>query len=109
MGTTPKTIYALRDGVHAPSIFSLYLFARATGRSMEWFLTGEETPVGPVFEEWTRTRGAIDDEARAFLLSLNLRGRRPSLVFYDYALIAFRNGLTAADATSAASATEMLR
>lgn len=110
MGTTPKTIYALREGKHAPDIFTLYLLARETGRDMEWFVSGAELTTEPVLVTWAAERAAknqpVPDDALAFLRALRLRGARPSPVFYNLALVAFENGLTPAEAVVAAAASQ---
>lgn len=108
VGVTPTTVYRWERGAVVPDIFNLADIARVTRTTMEWLVTGEERPENTALRDWleTETGKSAPPEAVAFLSSLPLLGYRPSSLFYDLALVAWRNGLTPEEAARAAKVTE---
>lgn len=92
IGVTPNTVYRMRRGAMAPSVFTLASIARLTGQPMEWFVGGFIAP-SAVLVEWRRAN-PVSDERYAVLEALPLGDIVPSLALYDVANAALDEGLT---------------
>lgn len=99
---TPNTVYRIRRGAQAPSIFTLASIARLTGTTMEALMEGFSPPTLTVLIEW-RAKNAVSDERYAQLEKLPLEGRTPTLPYYDVANAALDNGMTIEQAARTAA------
>lgn len=109
-GVAPNTLYRICNGENLPSIHLLWQIARATGKPMDWFVSGEEAPAEPALVSWAAARAArnepVPPAAMRWLRGLTLYGASPTPVFYDLALVAWQNGIPAEQAVSIAKNTE---
>jgi transcriptional regulator with XRE-family HTH domain len=102
LGVTPNTVYRMRKGEFAPSLFTLASIAKFTGKPMEWFVEDFQHPTGAVFREWRRSRPGADPAHVKQLETVDESGA--SLGFFDVALAALAAGSTLEAAVSAAKA-----
>jgi transcriptional regulator with XRE-family HTH domain len=114
-GVTPTTVYrweGTKGTPITPNIFALAKIARATRTTMEWLVEGEERAPAELASWLEQARGEgreLDPATVAFLSSMPVLGYRVSPAFYDFALIAYRNGLTPSEAARTAKAMERFR
>lgn len=109
VSVTPTTVYRWEAGSVVPSVFTLYDIAAVCGVSMEWLIGGEEPDTSAVLSAWLDSPSgqSAAPDAIAFLRSMPLLGYEPSPVFYDLAMVAWRNGLSRDEAARAAKATAL--
>jgi transcriptional regulator with XRE-family HTH domain len=108
LDTTPTTIYRWESAKVVPDIWNLAKIARATTTSMEWLVSGEASAsvwLRSYLDEAREAGRQLPPDEIAFLLGVPLMGRVPTPAFFDYAIVAYRNGLSPAEAARAASAT----
>lgn len=100
-----STVTRWEAGKGAPDAVNLRAIAAVTKTSADWLLRGFAAPSWRhTYEEWAKTARA-DSRARIWLESLPLEGYEPSAAFYDLALVAFRHGLSVAQAIQMATET----
>lgn len=102
LGVTPNTVYRLRRGAMAPSIFTLASIARLTGHTMESLMSDFSPPTMTVLIEW-RAKNSVSDERYAMLEQLDLGGRTPTIDYYNVANAALDNGATLSTAARTAA------
>jgi transcriptional regulator with XRE-family HTH domain len=109
---TPTTVYRWEEAKATPSIFALAKIARATRTTMEWLVEGEESVPSELTAWLERARAEgrdLDPGTVAFLSSMPVLGYRVGPAFYDYALVALKNGLSPSEAARSAKAMERFR
>jgi transcriptional regulator with XRE-family HTH domain len=108
VGVSPNTIYRWERGEVAPSIWQLESVSRVARVTTDWVLRGSREDASARLDAWLATpRGrSASEAARIWLRELPIGGFVPSDVFYDLALLAFEQGLSADEAVVAARFTE---
>lgn len=111
VGVVPATVYRWEAGTAVPDVFSLARVADVCRVTMEWIVTGAETPENDALRQWVLTPAGqtATPEAIAFLAGIRLDGYKASELFYDLAFTAWKNGLSSTEAGAAAKMTEAAR
>lgn len=112
VGVSPNTVYRWCSGAMVPDFWALEAISRVCRVSIDWIVRGEPSAsTSEALDQWRKTpRGASATPAAvAFLRSLPLAGYVASPAFFDLALLAYEQGLTAPEAVAAAKLTTTVK
>jgi len=105
-GTNLRLMRRYLKGEMMPGVRALMRVAETCEVSLDWLVLGHED-MPSVFLEWLASPigKTAPEPARRYLRSLPIRGYKPSLAFYDMALLSWQRGLSAEQAVTAARTT----
>lgn len=106
-GIHERSLRRYLKGEKVPQVDALMGVSQACHVSIDWLVFGRSEPTS-AYAEWAETASGKEasPEAHAFLLRLPLFGYVPTPRFYEFAHIAWRDGLSAADVAQAARDTD---
>lgn len=97
------TIARWEEGKGAPDAVNLKAISEVTKTSADWLLRGFAAPAWrETYDKWS-AKVQLEPRARIWLESLPLDGYEPSAAFYDLVHVAFKHGLSVAQALQMAT------
>lgn len=94
-GIHERSVRRYLKGRIVPQVEALMAISAACHVSVDWLLFGERSEPNAAYLEWLASPSgqAASDAARTFLLRIPLFGYQPTPKFYEFAHIAWRDGL----------------